>query len=123
MPNLYDLMVMLDPDAPEERRSEILGGIETMVQSGGGTMVGHHDWGVRRIAFEINHRPEAAYHLYQFETESNELLERLQHTLRIADGVLRFRIINLRPGTPSPPDLRPAAMAATAPAPDIDEPA
>ena len=106
MPNLYDLMVMLDPDAPEERRTEILGNIESMVQSGGGAVVGHHDWGVRRIAFEIDHRPEAAYHLYQFENESNETLERLNHNLRIADGVLRFRIIKVKPGTPPPPSPR-----------------
>jgi small subunit ribosomal protein S6 len=103
VPNLYDLMVMLDPDAPEERRSEILGNIESMVASGDGAVVGHHDWGVRRIAFEIDHRPEAAYHLYQFETDSNDTLERLNHNLRIADGVLRFRIIKVKPGTPPPP--------------------
>ena len=106
MPKLYDLMVMLDPDAPEERRTEILGNIESMVAAGGGTVVGHHDWGVRRIAFEIDHRPEAAYHLYQFEAESNEMLERLGHNLRIADGVLRYRLIKVKPGTPPPPEPR-----------------
>ena len=106
VPILYDLMVMLDPEAPQERQGEILGNIETMVQSGGGSVVGHHDWGVRRIAFEIDHRPEAAYHLYQFETDSNETLERLNHNLRIADGVLRFRIIKVKPGTPPPPAPR-----------------
>jgi small subunit ribosomal protein S6 len=110
---LYDLMVMLDPDAPEERRSEILGNIETMVASGGGTVVGHHDWGVRRIAFEIDHRPEAAYHLYQFENQSNETLERLNHNLRIADGVIRFRIIKVKPGTPPPPEPRQEAPRPT----------
>ena len=99
-------MVMLDPDAPDERRGEILQNIETMVASGGGSVVGHHDWGVRRIAFEIDHRPEAAYHLYQFETDSNDLLERLNHNLRIADGVLRVRIIKLKPGSPPPPEPR-----------------
>ena len=111
VPNLYDLMVLLDPDAPEERRSEILSNIETMVASGG-TVVGHHDWGVRRIAFEIDHRPEAAYHLYQFETDSNDMLERLNHNLRIADGVLRFRVIKVKPGTPPPPEPRQEAPRA-----------
>jgi small subunit ribosomal protein S6 len=106
VPPLYDLMVLLDPDAPEERRSEILGNIETMVASANGAVVGHHDWGVRRIAFEIDHRPEAAYHLYQFETDAKETLERLNHNLRIADGVLRFRIIKVKPGTPPPPEPR-----------------
>ena len=33
-----------------------------------------HDWGSRRIAFEIDHRPEAAYQLFQFEGD-NELLD------------------------------------------------
>ena len=33
--------------------------------------------------------------------------EPLDHNLKITDGVLRFRMIKLRPGTPAPPDLRP----------------
>jgi small subunit ribosomal protein S6 len=32
-----------------------------------------------------------------------ELLANLQRTLRITDGVVRFRIIKLEPGTPAPP--------------------
>jgi small subunit ribosomal protein S6 len=99
---LYDLMLMLDPNAPEERQNEVLSNVESMVQSGG-TLVGRHDWGVRRMSFEIDHRPEAAYHLFQFETDAGDLLERLDHSLKIADGVLRFRIIKLKPGSPPPP--------------------
>jgi small subunit ribosomal protein S6 len=98
---LYDLMLMLDPNAPEERQREVLANVESMIGAGG-TLVGHHDWGVRRISFEIEHRPEAAYHLFQFETESNDLLERLDHSLKIAEGVLRFRTIRLKPGSPPP---------------------
>ena len=56
-------------------------------------------------------KAEADYHLIQFRGE-NELLEQLDHNLKITDGVLRHRIIKLRPGTPDPPDLRPAAAAA-----------
>jgi small subunit ribosomal protein S6 len=102
MARLYDLMLMLDPNAPEERQAEVLSNVESMIQ-GGGTLVGRHDWGVRRMSFEIDHRPEAAYHLFQFETDGNELLERLDHSLKIADGVLRFRRIRLKPGAPPPP--------------------
>ena len=101
MASLYDLMLMLDPEAPEERQAEILGGVRSAIESGG-SLVGAHDWGLRRMAFEIDHRPEAAYHLFQFEG-GNDLLERLNHTLKITDGVLRFRIIRLRPGSPPPP--------------------
>lgn len=105
MPGLYDLMLMLDPNAPEERQGQVLSSVESMIQTDG-TLVGKHDWGIRRMSFEIDHRPEAAYHLFQFETEKNETLERIDHSLKIAEGVLRFRIIKVKPGTPEPPTPR-----------------
>jgi small subunit ribosomal protein S6 len=70
--------------------------------------------------YEVRKHSEADYHLIQFHGPSS-LLEQLDHNLKITDGILRFRIIKLRPGTPEPPDLRPAAMAAAAPAPEADE--
>jgi small subunit ribosomal protein S6 len=98
---LYDLMLMLDPNAPEGRHDEIVQEVQSMVESGG-SLVGSHDWGSRRLAYEIDHRREAGYHLFQFEGP-RELLERLDHSLKIMDGMLRFRIIRLKPGSPPPP--------------------
>lgn len=106
MVRLYDLFVLLDPHVPGERQQEILGNIRSTIE-GGGTLVGAHEWGQRRIAFEIDHRPDADYHIIQFETESPDLLERLDHNLKITDGVLRFRIIRLKPGSGPPPQPRP----------------
>jgi small subunit ribosomal protein S6 len=104
---LYDLMLLLDSNAPDERRREIVGNVQSMIESGA-TMVGVHDWGMRRMAYEIDHRADADYHLFQFETDGGDLLERLDHTLKITDGVLRFRMIRLKPGSPPPPAPRQA---------------
>src|SRR5438876_537364 len=104
---LYDLMLLLDSNAPDERRREIVGNVQSMIE-GSATMVGVHDWGMRRMAFEIDHRADADYHLFQFETDGGDLLERLDHTLKITDGVLRFRLIRLKPGSPPPPAPRQA---------------
>jgi small subunit ribosomal protein S6 len=101
MAGLYDLMLMIDPTAPEDRRDAAVSEAESMINSGG-TLVGSYDWGQRRMAYEIDHRPEADYRLYQFEGD-NALLERLNQRLRILDGVLRFRIIKAKPGQPVPP--------------------
>ena len=97
---LYDLVVLIDPDAPEERRSGALSEIESLITSGG-SVVNAQEWGTRRMAYEIDHRPEAAYHLFQIEA-GNDVLERLRHNLRIMEGVLRFRIIRAREGAPEP---------------------
>ena len=51
---------------------------------------------------------------------SDPELRSLEHTLRITDGVQRFRIIKLAPGVGSPPDL--ASAPATAPSSDETPP-
>jgi small subunit ribosomal protein S6 len=105
MAKLYDLMLLIDLAAPEDRQSAVVGEVEQMISAGGGEVLGEYDWGTRRLAYEIDHRPEADYRLWQLEA-GPELLERLQTRLRIMDGVLRFRIIRLKPGSPPPPPPR-----------------
>ena len=105
MAPLYDLMLMLDPNAPEDRQAAIIREVQGAIESRG-ELVGSHDWGTRRLAYEIDHRPEGGYHLFQFNAERG-LLNELDRTLKITDGVLRFRIIRLKPGSPPPPTPRP----------------
>jgi small subunit ribosomal protein S6 len=100
MAGLYDLMLLIDPNAPEERRTSAVSEAESLLSSNG-EIVAQQDWGQRRMAYEIDHRPEAEYRLYQFNGD-NELLERLNQRLRINDAVLRFRIIKAKPGQTLP---------------------
>src|SRR5688500_16971220 len=98
---VYDLMLILDAEAPEDRRAEILDGVRKAIEAEG-TLHAVHDWGARRLAFEIDGRGDGEYHLIQLEG-GPALLDRLERTLKITDGVLRFRIIRLRSGSPPPP--------------------
>ena len=111
MAGVYDLMLLIDPNAPEERRTSAVSEAESLLSSGG-EIVAQQDWGQRRMAYEIDHRPEAEYRLYQFNGDK-DLLERLNQRLRINDAVLRFRIIKSKPGAPLPP----GAGAAVGPPP------
>jgi small subunit ribosomal protein S6 len=101
MTGFYDLMLLIDPNAPEERRTAAVSEAESLLNSGG-EIVASQDWGQKRMAYEIDHRPEAEYRLYQFNGD-NDLLDRLNQRLRINDAVLRFRIIKAKPGQPLPP--------------------
>jgi small subunit ribosomal protein S6 len=109
---LYDLMLLLSNDAEEERRERIVADVRQAISSGGGSITHDDDWGARPLAYRIAHQVDAEYHLLQF-TGPPALLESLGHTLRITDGVLRFRIIKVLPGTPGPPKPEPAVMAAS----------
>ncbi len=117
MADLYDLMLLLDPSASDDLRSKIVADVESAIGSDG-TLVGKHEWGRRTMAYEVRHQADAEYQLFQFHGASS-LLERLQRTLRVADGLIRFRIIKLAPGTPDPPHVRAEPRPEPAAAPEL----
>ena len=106
---IYDLTLLLDPEVEQARREQIVADVVDLIDRTG-EFVGRYDWGTRQTVYEVRKHTDADYHLIQFRGPAT-LLEQLDHNLKITDGVLRFRTIKLRPGTPPPPDLRPAATA------------
>jgi small subunit ribosomal protein S6 len=107
---LYDLVLMLSVDAEDSTRSKILSDVEAAITRAGGAVERNDDWGRRPLAYEIHHQPEAEYHLLQFRAPGS-LIEDLSHTLRITDGVVRHRVIKVRPGTPEAPSSIPVVAA------------
>ena len=112
-PILYDLVLLLSAEADEDTRTTLVGEIETMISDAGGSISRKQAWGQRPTTYRINHQSEADYHLLQF-TGPTSLLESLSHTLRIADSVMRFRIIKVTPGTPDAPESAPPILAGAA---------
>jgi small subunit ribosomal protein S6 len=109
-PTIYDLVLLLSTNTEEEDRAKLRSEVESAITSSGGTIERNQDWGTRPLTYRINHQGEAEYHLLQFQGPA-ALLDSLSHSLRIADGVLRFRIIKVIPGTPPAPDSAPPLVA------------
>jgi|HigsolmetaAR202D_1030399.scaffolds.fasta_scaffold06102_7 small subunit ribosomal protein S6 len=107
----YDLMLLLDPSTEDAQRTKVLEEVERIVADGGGSIASRHDWGARPTAYEIRHRGDADYRLVQF-TGGPDIPAALGRYLRIADGVMRYRVIKLRPGQDQVPDLSAKAEAA-----------
>ena len=78
---------------------------------GGGTLKDENNWGLRKLAYEIAQRTEADYRWFRFEANP-DLLQEIDHNLKITDGVLRFRIFKVDPAAPV---LDPPATAAPGP--------
>lgn len=110
---LYDLMLLLSTNSTDERRAKVLDDVRSAISSDGGEVQRNDEWGTRGLTYQISHQADAEYHLLQF-SGSPTLLDSLSHSLRIADDVLRFRIIKSKPGTPAPPDSPPPVVAGVA---------
>jgi small subunit ribosomal protein S6 len=86
--NEYEILLMLDPELPEERGEEIIARVRERVEADGGTWDGHEPWGRRKLAYEIAHKSEGVYHLLLF-TGSPATLAEITRVLKITDGVMR----------------------------------
>jgi small subunit ribosomal protein S6 len=113
----YELVLMLDPGQDAPGRDAVAGEAKKQIEAKG-TMKHENVWGLRKLAYEIAQRNEADYRWFRFEAPT-ELLDELNHSLRIADGVLRFRIFKVDAETPV---LVPPATAAPGPSASRERP-
>ena len=106
----YELVLMIDSGLEDAARDKLAEDVRSRIESGG--ELKHQDsWGVRKLAYEIEQRNEADYRWLRF-TGPPELLQQLDHNLKIVDGVLRFRVFRVDPRAPV---IAPPASGAPAP--------
>jgi small subunit ribosomal protein S6 len=86
--NPYEVLLMLDPELADERQTEIIARAEEIVTKAGGAWHGSEPWGRRRLAYEIDRKNEAHYHLFTFDADP-ATLDELTRVLRITDGAMR----------------------------------
>jgi small subunit ribosomal protein S6 len=112
----YEILLMLDPELPEERQTEIISRIRDAIEKDGGRWDNEDQWGRRRLAYEIDHKPEGVYHLLTFASEP-ATLDEVSRVLKITDGVMRHMAVrrvkgaSTRPPQPGPEEPVAAAAA------------
>lgn len=102
---------MLDAGQDAPARDAVANEAKAKIEAAG-NLKHEKTWGLRKLAYEIKQRNEADYRWFRFEGPS-ALLDDLDHSLKITDGVLRFRIFKVDAHTPI---LVPPATAAPGPA-------
>jgi len=103
----YEILLLLDPDLSDERQAEIVTRIREAVERDG-SWDRQDVWGRRKLAYEIDHKPEGFYHLLLFSS-SAETLDEITRVLRITDGVLRHLAVRrLKTSSAAEPQAAPA---------------
>jgi small subunit ribosomal protein S6 len=119
----YEVLLLLDAELPDERQSEIVTRTRELVERGGGTFEAQDAWGRRRLAYEIDHKPEGAYHLLTFSADPGTLDE-ISRVLKITDGVMRHLAVRRpKPGpTRSTPAVESTNREPEYPEPGLEQP-
>jgi small subunit ribosomal protein S6 len=117
----YEILLLLDPELSEEKQTEIVARVRTLVEQGGGTVARHDPWGRRKLAYPVDKKEDGVYHLLTF-TASAETLDELTRVLKIDDDVLRHMATRRPEGGPSEPVAVGAPIGDDAEAEPVDAP-
>ena len=88
----YELMVILDPDLEERTIAPSLDTFLNVVRNDGGTVENVDIWGRRRLAYEINKKPEGIYAVIELKAEPATVKE-LDRQLGLNESVIRTKVI------------------------------
>jgi small subunit ribosomal protein S6 len=93
--NKYELMLIVNPNADEERQKEIVERLRTTVEKDKGQVAGIDEWGKKKLAYEIKKETEGVYSVITF-TATPQTLAEVERVLGITDEVLRVKTIRLK---------------------------
>ena len=90
----YEMMVIFDGDLDESTVAGVINQVTAQVESADGTVATIDKKGRRRFAYEINHKNEGFYVVFEIEAEPGAL-DGVDRNLQLADEVVRHKIIRL----------------------------
>jgi small subunit ribosomal protein S6 len=92
----YELMVIVDTELDDDAIDAQIRRIAEMIAQRGGEVKTENRWGRRRFAYEINHKHEGYYVVFEFVGGSD--LEQMERALRLADEIVRHKLLRLPDG-------------------------
>lgn len=95
MTRAYELMVIIDGGIDDNAAQQQVKSITATITSVGGSVHGNPDWwGKRRLAYPINKKEDGYYIVFNL-TAPGGALDELERSMRIADDVLRHKLLRL----------------------------
>lgn len=91
--NKYELLCVFEPNTEEEKRNQFLDRLKDVIESNG-EIENVDEWGLRKLAYEIDKIKEGYYVLINFNTDP-DIPKELDRNLKIADNVIRHMIVRV----------------------------
>lgn len=105
----YEVMVILDADLEDDAIAALLDKAAQSLTSEGGVVNRLDHWGRRTLAYEIRHKRQGYYALFELTAEPPAVAA-MDRVLHLADEVIRHKVIRIPPAAAG--RKRPAKVAA-----------
>lgn len=91
--NKYEGVFIFFPDVEEEKRNQTFDRVKALIEKDG-AIDEVDEWGIKKLAYEIEDYREGYYRIVRFSTTPATLAE-VDRVLRISDPVMRHMMIRL----------------------------
>ncbi len=88
----YETIFITKPDLTEEAHNELVEKFKALIEKNG-KVESVEDWGMKKLAYEINYIREGHYVLVNFEAPADFPAE-LNRRYKITDGIMRAIVVN-----------------------------
>jgi small subunit ribosomal protein S6 len=90
----YETVFIATPVLSEQQMKEAVAKYTKLIADNGGEVVYEEDWGLRQLAYPIQHKTSGFYYLIQFQAEP-EFIEVLETQYFRDERIIRFLTVSL----------------------------
>ncbi len=92
--NHYETVFILNPVLSEEQIKETVKKYEDLLVSKGAKMIAKEDWGLKKLAYPIQHKKSGFYHLFEY-TVDGEAINEAELEFRRDERIMRYLNVKL----------------------------
>ena len=92
--NHYEIVFILNPVLSDEQIKETVKKYEDLLVSRGAKMISKEDWGLKKLAYPIQHKKSGFYHLFEFTVEG-DAINQMEVEFRRDERIMRYLTVKL----------------------------
>lgn len=92
--NHYETVFILNPVLSDDQIKETVKKYEDFLVSNGAEMVSKENWGLKKLAYPIQHKKSGFYHLFEFKAPG-EVINPLEVEFRREERMMRYLTVRL----------------------------
>ncbi|GAB4540159.1 MAG: hypothetical protein Fur0020_09200 [Thermodesulfovibrionia bacterium] len=93
--NIYEEVIILDPTLDEKGVEDILQKVNDIITSNGGEVLKKEDWGVKKLAYELNKYQKGRYILLLFRSIPS-IIPELERFARITEQIVKIMVVKIK---------------------------
>ena len=90
----YETVFILNPVLSEEQMKDTVKKFVQVIKDAGAKVINEEQWGLKKLAYPIQHKSTGFYNLVEFEADSN-VVDKLEIEFRRDEAVMRFLTVAL----------------------------